>query len=243
MKLTLAICDDDRSAVEQLEASVRKYYKLKNTTCPEICTFFSANDMLQGNTDYDIVFLDIELSGKKNGIRLGGELKKRNPNIIIFFITSYERYLDDAMDYSAFRFLTKPLEQARLFRSIDKAMEKFRQFTHTIPVKTPDDTQIVYTRDIIMVEVVLRKVYLYTPTGIIRSTTNFKTWIKDLCDLNEFFQPHRCYIVGLKHVTSYDHREIKLFNSTYTVPISRDLYSDFNRTITLYYADVSKDKK
>ena len=164
-----------------------------------------------------------------------------NPNIIIFFVTSYDHYLDDAMDFNAFRFLTKPLEQARLFRSLDKAMEKFRQFTNKITVKTPDDTQIVFTRDIIMVEVVMRKVFLYTPNGKIRSTINFKSWINDLCNLNEFYQPHRCYIVGLKHVTSYSHDEINLYNGTYTVPLSRGQYNDFNRTITLYYADVSKD--
>ena len=213
---------------------------LKDVPCPDIQVFNSSAELLETETNYDIVFLDIELPGEKNGIHLGRRLRTRNPNIIVFFVTSYENYLDDAMDYRAFRFLTKPVEQGRLFRSMEKAMEKYRQFTNKISVKSPNDTQIILSRDIIMVEVVMRKTLIYTTTDIIQSSLSFKNWIYELCDRNEFFHPHRCYIVGLKHVTSYKRNEVSLCGGKYIVPISRNLYSEFEKTMIFYYADVSK---
>lgn len=46
---------------------------------------------------YDMAFLDIGMT-PYNGLEIAARLKKRNRNIIIFFITSYDDYIDDAMD-------------------------------------------------------------------------------------------------------------------------------------------------
>ena len=238
----IAVCDDNPNHAETLVSNLKKYFKLKDIPCPDIRCFHSSGDILTDRSVFDIVFLDIELSEKTNGIQIAQKLRQRNPNIIIFYVTSFDTYLDDAMDYHAFRFLTKPVEQARLFRSMDKAIEKYRQFTTKITLKTPDETKILFTRDIVMLEVVLRKVYVYTATETYRSTSNFKFWVNELCERNEFFRPHRCYIVGLKHVTGYDRNEIRLCDGKFKVPVSRDLYSDFDKTMIFYYADISKER-
>ena len=240
MEFKVAICDDDSEQANALASELKQFYALKDAPCPSICVFNSSEEILSSDQIFDIAFLDIELPGEINGIRIGHNLRTRSPNIIIFFITSHENYLDDAMDYQAFRFLTKPVDRARLFRSMEKAMEKYRQFTDKITVKTPDETKILLTRDIVMIEVVLRKVYIYTTSETICSTMNFKSWVKELCARNEFFRPHRCYIVGLRHVSSYKRNEISLCNGKYAVPISRDLYNEFDKTMIFYYADVPK---
>lgn len=54
-----------------------------------------------------------------NGIYVGSELKKQNENTIIFIVTSYMEYLDDAMRFQVFRYLSKPLDSQRFFRNMD----------------------------------------------------------------------------------------------------------------------------
>ena len=80
----------------------------------------------------DIVFLDIEMPGM-NGIYVGNELKSQNRNIIIFVVTSYSEYLDEAMRFHVFRYLSKPLDKQRFnalqtasFKSILYAISKKR---------------------------------------------------------------------------------------------------------------------
>ena len=50
-------------------------------------------------------------------------LKERNSKVAIFFITSFGRYQDDAMDLNAFRFFEKPFDPDRLCSGLDKVME------------------------------------------------------------------------------------------------------------------------
>ena len=38
------------------------------------------------------------------------ELKKKDKDIIIFIITSYSEYLDEAMRFNVFRYLSRPID-------------------------------------------------------------------------------------------------------------------------------------
>lgn len=40
-----------------------------------------------------------------DGISVAKELKNRNQKIVIFFVTAFDEYQDEAMDLHAFRFL------------------------------------------------------------------------------------------------------------------------------------------
>ena len=53
-----------------------------------------------------------------NGIYVGNTLKKANKDVIIFVVTSYSEYLDDAMRFHVFRYLSKPLDRQRFFRNM-----------------------------------------------------------------------------------------------------------------------------
>lgn len=48
-----------------------------------------------------------------NGLSVTKHLQTLNPNIIVFIVTSFQGYLDDAMDLKVFRFLSKPIDENR----------------------------------------------------------------------------------------------------------------------------------
>ena len=93
--MRILICDDDSLIVEQIQKYVRHFFESNHLKCPEIFCYSSGEDLLADKRAKDIVFLDIEMPGM-NGIFVGNELKKQNKNTIIFVITSYSEYLDDA---------------------------------------------------------------------------------------------------------------------------------------------------
>ena len=84
--------------------------------------FTDGESLLADEGDKDFVFLDVEMPGF-NGIYIGNELKKKNNKIIIFVVTAFSEYLDDAMRFHVFRYLSKPLDQQRFFRNMDDAID------------------------------------------------------------------------------------------------------------------------
>ena len=117
--MNIAICDDDKSFRDLLEKHLRNYFNDRNISL-NIFQFPSGEKLLENQLLFDLVFLDVEM-GNINGIDTGKELKRRNPHNIIFVITSYDGYLDDAFHIRAFRFLSKPLDIVRLYRALDDA--------------------------------------------------------------------------------------------------------------------------
>lgn len=60
-----------------------------------------------------------------DGIYVGNELKKQNESAIIFIVTSHLEYLDAAMRFHVFRYLSKPIDKQRLFQNLDDALELY----------------------------------------------------------------------------------------------------------------------
>ena len=60
----------------------------------------------------DIASLDVEMPGR-SGIHVGAELMQKNVYVKIIIITSFPDYLDEAMDFHVYRYLSKPKNQVR----------------------------------------------------------------------------------------------------------------------------------
>lgn len=106
--MQLIICDDDKLFIQKLQHCLQLFFKQHRLILPKIITFTSGEELLSYTGSIDILFLDIEMPGM-NGIYIGNVLKERNKNIIIFVVTSYSEYLDEAMRFHVFRYLSKPL--------------------------------------------------------------------------------------------------------------------------------------
>ena len=88
--LKIVIADDEFPSRQELRALLETNSNLEIIAECEhgeaVLDYFS-------NNTADAVFLDIEMPDM-NGIYVGNELKKSNPAVIIFIVTSYSEYLD-----------------------------------------------------------------------------------------------------------------------------------------------------
>lgn len=108
--LRIAIVDDEDTFCNHLYDIVNSYFSESNIKYT-IETFNSVAKLLDGIQTYDIAFLDVEMP-TKNGIQVGYDLKRINPDIILFIVTSHLSYLDDAMDLQVFRYLESLLRRS-----------------------------------------------------------------------------------------------------------------------------------
>ena len=170
------------------------------------------------------------------GLSVTKYLQTLNPNIIVFIVTSFQGYLDDAMDLKVFRFLSKPIDENRFFRSMEIALNLYKQSTEKIILDYFDECHNIFTIDILYLTIENRKTKLVTKTQEFISNKKFDYWKKQLSKYEYFAQSHYSYIVNLKNVTNFDKNEITLsFNSKKaTVPISRSFYASFKKAFYEY---------
>ena len=232
VSMRIAICDDDALMLEQLQKYIKLYFEKACLKCPEIARFSDGESLLSDKGEKDILFLDIEMPGI-NGIYVGNELKRQNENIIIFVVTSYSEYLDDAMRFHVFRYLSKPLDVRRLFRNMKEAVSLYNAMTVKIPVETKQGVHTLPASSIIAIEALGRKVIVHSTTRDFESVHNMQHWLETLPG-NCFFQTHRSFIINFEHVVDFDHTLVHLAEGRFSAYLTKRKYSAFKDAYLLY---------
>ncbi|MBQ4101051.1 MAG: response regulator, partial [Oscillospiraceae bacterium] len=100
--MKIAICDDEKNIRELIGNKVRNMYPKA-----EIVFFNSGEQLLLSTEQIDILFLDIQMQGI-DGMKTANELRKKDKNMILIFVTAIEDYVFKAFDVGAFNYIVKP---------------------------------------------------------------------------------------------------------------------------------------
>ena len=102
----ICILDDDILFSKKLEKDVKKFFGMidNNLTIDIFNKNFSSIFDLK---NIDIMFLDINLEEKFNGIRFASYIKNIFPNMLLVFISSNDEYVFSALSIGFFQFIRK----------------------------------------------------------------------------------------------------------------------------------------
>ena len=230
--MRILICDDDVLIIEQIRKYCQNFFNKIQVKCPELVCFSDGETLLSDEGEKDILFLDIEMPGM-NGIYVGNELKMRNENIIIFIVTSHSEYLDEAMRFHVFRYLSKPLDKQRFFRNMKDAVDLYNSMTVKIPIETKQGVHTLPASSIVAVEAQGRKITVHTVKGDFESIHTIKHW-ENLLPKNHFFQTHRSFIINFEYVTDFDHTLVHMNDNQFHAYLTKRKYSSFKEAYLLY---------
>lgn len=236
--MRIVICDDDILFVQQLQAYLCEYFQGLEISHPEISCFYDGGTLLRDTGDKDIVFLDIEMDGI-DGICAGSALKKSYPDSIIFIVTSFAEYLDDAMRFHVFRYLSKPLDRQRLFRNLKDAVRIYMASTVRLAIETREGVHTIPASEIVCVEAHGRMVTVHTVHGDYQSVNTMRYWA-DMLHENCFYQTHKSFIVNMEHVSDFDHTLVSLCHNRFQAYLTRRKYSGFKEAYLLYLESTRK---
>lgn len=225
MDMKILICDDEIEYVDSLKKHVEQYMQCKNLHF-EINTECNPASIVKNDSVYQLAFLDIQMN-ELDGISLAKVLKERNSKIVIFFITSFNDYQDEAMDLRAFRFFEKPFSNNRLYSGLDKAMEYIDESYIDFYIYTNNEQKQVLTDDVIYVERHCRQVTLVTTQGKYITRESFENWCEILQN-SFFYRVHKSFIVNLHYVTRYKYSELYVQNDV-RIPIASRRQADFHK--------------
>jgi two-component system LytT family response regulator len=113
------IIDDEPSAIETLTFLIQRY-------APEITELKSTREPAQGvellqSYNPDLLFLDVQMPGL-NGFDVLKKVDRFNFEVI--FTTAFNQYAIEAIRFSAFDFLLKPIDADELKAAIQRFLEK-----------------------------------------------------------------------------------------------------------------------
>ena len=230
--MRIAICDDEKNIRELIASKVLKQYPEA-----EIVFFSSGEELLLSDKNIDILFLDIQMSGR-NGMETARELRKKDKKIIIIFVTAVEEYVFQAFDVGAFHYIVKPINNTKFTEVLHRAIEEWNAKQPTN--QEPEEKYLMINNggvhikvtidDIVYAEVFNRKVVIHK----LNETIEYYGKMSDLENVagNSFFRPHRAYLINFKYVEKYDATTIYLEKGT--ALMAKQKYPEFVKTYMKY---------
>ncbi len=85
--MNIAVVDDEKAIREH----IREMIENQKPDCDVAC-FSSGEELLAAAKPFDIMFLDIQMDGM-NGIEAAKEVRERNTDIVLIFITGIKEYM------------------------------------------------------------------------------------------------------------------------------------------------------
>ncbi len=228
--MKIAICDDEQIYIDNI-AEHLDIFSAENNIDFEKSIFTNSADILASDIRFDIAVLDVEMDNI-NGIKLGSELRKRNPHIILIYVTAYRKYLDDALNLNAVRFFEKPLDPQRFYRGLHDAVKRIDNTSISFYLKDQELTERISAQDIIFVEIEKRKTKVVTRDKEYHSDHHISFW-QDKLTSTIFISPHKSYIINFNYVTAYE-RNYVILDERYKVNIARNKQADFYRKFMQY---------
>lgn len=225
MYMNIFLCDDDPVYLQALYDGVSAYmaehhlpYAITSCTDPA--------QALSNRSRFDIAFLDIQI-GEQNGISVAEALREQNEKLILFFITNFDAYQDDAMDLQAFRFFTKPFSQERLRSGLDKAMEYLDGTQIDLYLSGSDLIRRMLVDDILYLTRSDRNVRLFSQDGPL----DLRMRYDDVCAQlpQRFFYPvHKSFFVNVHYIQEYRYTAVTLTDGT-RIPVAPRRQSEFHQ--------------
>lgn len=130
--INIAICDDEILYIENLQTAIKKYKMWQHHTY-ELHIFTSGIqliDAVKNGLAIDILFIDIMLDHDSLGTNIGAKLKVQNPEMLIVYISAFERFYKEIASAEPFDFIHKPIFQMKLDKVLDKAIMRISYIKH-----------------------------------------------------------------------------------------------------------------
>ena len=243
------VVDDDHASGAATMAILRKFPALDVTeyidNSPELISRLP-------QLDVELLFLDIEMP-YNNGMNVASVVKKKYPKIEIIFCTGHAYFAADCYDFEPVDFVTKPINEARVQRAIERAQRKLRNSAAELlnDKKTPPKNRkiginieggyrIIDVNSILYIEKKARKIYIHTNTNKSFVAKYNLTQLEEILAPHDFFRCHQSFIVPIRKIRYIKNNE---FGKTYSImlkecyeeiPLSRAKHAEIKDRLESY---------
>lgn len=220
--MNIAICDDEKALHKELKDALCTYGCDRGIEIYTTC-FSNGNDLINSNELFDVIFMDYEMAGL-DGIETSEIIRRNNDNTAIIFLSAYPDIVFDTFSVSAFRFLTKPLDNKKMYDALDSYRNSIDK-DNLLIIKTLERTWSIKHSEIIYAEA-QRKHTLIRTTKTTLEIAKCLGEIGDMLPNEKFFRVHKSFIVNFSHIINFDKSHI-LFDNDEKSDLGNKYYANF----------------
>lgn len=227
--IRIGICDDSSAFLYQTKFLIDHWDNCPHNIATELFEDGDALILAHSKRPFDIVLLDVVMP-LLNGIDTAKELREKDKNLKIVFLTSSAEFAVESYTVKASNYLLKPIEPDKLFSCLGELISEIQRNSKYITVKGIDSTHRIALSDLEYVEA-QGKYIIFSMAGnrMAKSLEPLYPYENILVLEDGFYKCHRSYIVNIHHIDSYSHSEI-VMRSGYRIPISRSCQKNFEAT-------------
>ena len=220
--MRIAVCDDDERERACFLEMITEYQLSRGVNFD--CLFFhNGTELLCSGKggEYDLILLDVLMPGV-NGIQTAQELRERDQNVKIVFVSSSPEFAVESYHFGAYYYLLKPVDAASFFQLLDRIRSELRlQTEQGFVLKKREGVVGISFRKLEYVEVINKTVTFHLADGMIyEAAAALADFEETLLSRPEFIKVHRSYIVSLAYVQTIGDNCVKMLNG-YKIPLSR----------------------
>lgn len=218
--MKIAICDDNIKYINTIE----NYLDILKTPNLEYDVFLSGEELVyayeNNNANYDSVFLDMEM-GKLDGIETANRIRNIDSHVIIVFVTSHTKYMQQSFECMPFRFLIKPVKFDDWNKVYHEVCIKLKDKPETLVFSEKRNRIRIYCDDIIFFESSAHLIIIHTKDDKIHKIRKTMSELLKTLDNSVFVRIHRAFTVNLSHIYQISETDVIMHHYENPVPLSR----------------------
>ncbi|WP_295219770.1 LytTR family DNA-binding domain-containing protein [Ruminococcus sp.] len=240
--IQIAIVDDEINQIQLIQRIVENFFREKEIQI-SVNMFRSGELLLSESISYDLIFLDIQMGGM-DGIETAQRLRVNNKKAVLFYVTSYQNYIQKSMTIHPFAFIVKPF----LEEDVRRNLEDFLMYTNSVKEKKSQEIYQIHTMDDRRFQVNMGEIlyFHYLDNRIVEIVMSKDIYrIKDgimhiYSTLNPkyFIMPNQSFIVNLHRLREIDGKNKKLvMENGDLILIARRKYNEIIEALNCYIAE------
>ena len=200
--MRIAICDDESDFRKVLRQAIDTSNVLPQDA--EISELADGATLISSHKacPYDIIFLDIQMSGI-SGMEAGHEIRGADRNVIIIFLTSHKQFVFQSFKIEAFDFITKPVDDTAVHEVLCRALKKYREQHYILQINWQDTSHSLDASEIIYLESSGRHVTFITRERQYMCVGKLTEYEERLLPYG-FLRCHHSFLVNMKYIKSIE---------------------------------------
>lgn len=231
--IEIAICEDDIDILNKIEKELNNLLMDKNIDY-KIDKFLNAGELVDSTSKkkYNIFLLDIEI-GADDGVELAREIRNKDRDIILIFITNKNDRVYEVFELDTFGFVRKSNFESDFRRVIERLFSCIDEHINKYIINTEKGDIIICIKEISNIERLGGCIYIKTDSESYKCKYRYTTELPFELSDDVFYEIYRGLFVNYSHV-SHIKNESVIMNNGDEFPISRRKKKGFKELFKKY---------
>lgn len=197
--IRIAIAEDEPHCAQQLREYLRAFGQEYHQEL-EVTVFPNGVALLEDyRCQYDLLLLDIEMP-QLDGMTTAQRIRRRDPAVIILFITNMAQYAIRGYEVDALDYILKPVGYFSFSQRLNRAIGRIKSRSkHFLVLSVKGGTKKLDADTIYYVESQGHNLIFHTAGGRFTASGTLKD-IEEKLSRHHFFRCNKGYLVSLQHV-------------------------------------------